>query len=69
MTLSELIRQLQAIQTEVGCDGEAIYSHKLKSRVVIDTPTATYEVDAIEPTLLPGCGCWDGVRIMIKEED
>jgi hypothetical protein len=73
MELKELIRQLQAIQDEVGTSftGEGIGSHPgVTSQVLFRTSDRddehSYEIEEIEPDMLMGCGCWSGVWIILK---
>lgn len=62
LTVTDLIRILQQYQTEIGCDGEKIGSHTLKSNVrfVISNP----EID-LDLEFLPGC-CPSGVVFTLK---
>ena len=71
MFVKELAEQVASIAKEVSCDGgTSIGSHKLPSRVYVscvDSDDDTeYELVAVEPDMLPGCGCWCGITFTIR---
>ena len=76
ITLTEFIEKLQYLQREIGCDGERVGSHKLKSHVIfrLNDPTIDLDVDfdeseyatGLELSLMPGCLCPYGVIINLK---
>ncbi len=76
VTVTELIEALQSYQKEIGCNGENIGSHKLKSyvRFLITNPDIdlSLEIDdsehplGIELDYLPGCSCPCGIYFNLK---
>lgn len=70
MTITELIQQLQKYQAEVGCDGEKIAAHDLRSEVrfAISNPEIDLdlELQEIEVNLMAGCLCGDGITFLLK---
>jgi len=72
MKLAELIKRLQSMQKEIGGDGETnIGSHELEPDEVdfmVSNPELDidFELEDIEPNMLPGCSCWSGVTIVLK---
>ena len=70
MTLTELIEKLEKLRDEMGCDGERVGSHNLKSSVQfhITNPEIDFdlELEDIDVSMLIGCGCWDGVIFNLK---
>lgn len=74
-TVTEFIKLLQDYNKEIGCNGETIGSHKIKSSVgfYLDDGEGGYsgptlKLNGYEASLLPGCLCWDGIRFFFKEE-
>jgi hypothetical protein len=76
ITLTEFIEKLQALQREIGCDGERVGSHKLKSHVnfVIDHPDIDLDIElddseypmGMELDLMFNCLCPYGITIHLK---
>lgn len=68
-TVSAFIARLQEMNKEIGCDGERIGSHKIRSTVrFADTEGNSYRLKDIEALMLFGCGCWDGFTIVLEKE-
>lgn len=70
MTVSELLETIQFYKNEICCDKEKIASHDIKSRVIFfdEENEKYYKVKEIQPSRLFGCGCWDGIVILLKED-
>lgn len=76
LTFEDFDKSYRMIVEEIGLKGDGtIASHPLKPDIHIysDDPTDDYDYDivAVEPKIMLGCGCWDGIRIIIsraKEE-
>ena len=73
MFVKHFAEDVARMAQEVACDGKGnIGAHHLPSRVTImcDDPNDDneYELVAIEPSLVIGCGCWDGIDIHIKRK-
>lgn len=72
MTVKEFSKSVNTIADEVCCDGGiGIASHKIPSTVSIwmdgeDDDNAEYELTEVIPSMLPGCGCWDGILLRVK---
>jgi hypothetical protein len=64
VNIAELIERLQAIQREVG-------SHPTldgRLRFCIDDDDETeLELLGIEPLLVPGCNCWHGAELRLRQ--
>lgn len=65
---AEVVGQLAK---EIACDGgESIASHRLSSRVEVYVEDVDihdmYELVDVQASMLPGCGCWDGIRLVIR---
>jgi hypothetical protein len=69
MTVKELLDKINKLNKEIQCDGNTIASHKIKSSVIVSDTENRYEIVDIQPTMLFGCGCWDGIDIIIKKVD
>jgi len=68
-TVTAFIKQLEEVRKEIGCDGTHIGAHKLRSFVKFqDVDGNLYRLRGFEPSMLFGCGCWDGVYITIERE-
>lgn len=76
LTFEEFHKSYNSIVEEIGLKEDGtIASHPLKPVIWIDSIDPedhyNYEVVSVEPTMMFGCGCWDGIRIRItrtKEE-
>ena len=71
MKVKQLQDRVEFLQREIGCDGTRISSHNFASRVRAYCPDTdqTFEVIDVDPTQLPGCGCYDGLTIILKPDD
>lgn len=70
MLVKQFASRVAEIAEEIGCDGAGnISSHKMPSSVtvVIEDDDADYEVVDIEPSIMIGCMCWDGIVLRIKK--
>lgn len=68
-TVTEFINKLRGLNAEIGCNGERIASHKLRSSVTFeDADGNTYRLKDLDISRLPGCGCWDGVRVILERK-
>jgi hypothetical protein len=70
-TVTNLIQQLQALQKEIGCDGEGIGSHPNSQSIVrfsITNPELDFDVEleGIELDLRMGCLCPEGITFNLK---
>lgn len=76
ISFEDFDKSYRTIVEEIGLKEDGtIASHPLKPDIYVYSNDPTddydYEVVAVEPTMMLGCGCWDGVRIIIsrsKEE-
>lgn len=70
MFVKQFAEQVANIASDVYCDGGArINSHKVPSSVEVwceNDLDADFEVLRVEPDRLAGCGCWSGIRIIVK---
>lgn len=72
MFVKDFEKAVSLIAKEVACDGgTSIASHKIRSSVSVvvdgdDDEDAEYELMAVEPSMLMGCGCWDGVILRVR---
>lgn len=73
MMLKPFLESVEHYQKEVYCDGKGhIASHGIPSSVIVKVinPKTGEDVWAnvkwIEPTMLMGCGCWDGIKIVAE---
>jgi hypothetical protein len=73
LTVTEFINHLKGMNTEIGCDGIKIAAHKIPSHVrFVDKEGTSYRLISFDADRLGGCGCWDGIRIVLEkilEED
>lgn len=76
MMLKPFIESVEHYQKEVCCDGKGhISSHGIPSSVIVKVinPNTGEDVWAnvkwIEPTMLMGCGCWDGIKIVAELDE
>lgn len=70
MLVKQFRNSVDALADEIGCDGNGnIGSHKIRSQVIISCENSDDDFEFVElrPTGLPGCGCWDGIRIIIRK--
>lgn len=69
MTVSEFKEQTDKLATEICCDGKKIASHTIKSTVSVHCLNShdNYEIVDLQPSMLMGCGCWDGIIIEIRK--
>ena len=70
MLVKQFAGRVATIAEEVGCDGAGnISSHEMPSsvRVEVEDDAAEYEVVDIEPFIMMGCMCWDGIVLRIKK--
>ena len=72
-TVSEFKKHIDSYASEIGCDGDQISSHKLKSSVSVQTEDPNddneYELVGLDISRLMGCGCWDGIVLMINKKN
>lgn len=71
MFVKEFSGRVASIASEVGCDGgQNIASHAIGSSVTVtvEGDESKYEIVDIEPSMMFGCGCWDGIALTIKRE-
>lgn len=72
MFVKDFAGAVASIANEVSCDGgTSINSHKIGSSVSVfvegdDNEDAEYELVEVEPSMLPGCGCWDGIILRVR---
>lgn len=72
MFVKDFAETVASIANEVSCDGgTSIASHKIRSSVRVlvdgdDNEDAEYDLVEVEPSMLLGCGCWDGVILRVK---
>lgn len=73
MMLKPFFDTIEQYQKEVYCDGEGgIASHNIPSNVCVKlfNPQTGEDMWAkvkwVEPTMMMGCGCWDGIKIVAE---
>jgi hypothetical protein len=76
MMLKPFLKTVESYQKEVLCDGKGrIASHGLSSAVHVKlfnkkTGKWTYgDVQWIEPSMMMGCGCWNGIFIVAETDE
>jgi hypothetical protein len=76
MMLKPFLEQVGSYQKEVLCNGkDGIASHGLQSTVyvkVFNKSTGEWiyaDVKWIEPSMLMGCGCWNGIKIVAETDE
>jgi hypothetical protein len=76
MMLKPFLDDVQKYQKEVLCDGKTgIASHNIPSSVHVKlfnkkTGEYTYgDVQWIEPSMMMGCGCWNGIFIIAETDE
>ncbi len=76
MMLKPFLESVEGYQKEVYCNGKTgIASHNIQSSVHVKmfnkkTGEYTYgDVQWIEPSMLMGCGCWDGIYIIAETDE
>ena len=76
MMLKPFLESVQSYQKEVYCDGQGhIASHNIASGVHVKlfnkkTGEYTYgDVQWVEPSMLMGCGCWNGIFIIAETDE
>jgi hypothetical protein len=76
MMLKPFLDSVQGYQKEVLCDGKTgIASHNIPSSVHVKlfnkkTGEYTYgDVQWIEPSMMMGCGCWNGIFIIAETDE
>ena len=76
MMVKPFLDEVTSYQKEILCNGNSgIASHKLQSTVQVKmvhpiTGEIIYgDVKWVEPSRLPGCGCWDGIVIIAEQEN
>jgi len=76
MMLKPFLNKIESYQKEVLCNGkDGIASHGLQSVVHVklfnkQTGEYTYgDVKWIEPSMMMGCGCWDGIYIIAETDE
>jgi hypothetical protein len=73
MNAHEFLKEIALMVKEIGGDGNVIGSHNLPSQIsfMVTNPEddADYELESINPDILPGCGCWDGIIINLKRTE
>ena len=71
-TIKEFEDAFAHLRNEITTDGVAVSSHyTLKTRVsvTIDDPNDDnwYEIVGLDVSQLMGCGCWSGIKIVIRK--
>ena len=72
LTLKEFFDRLNSIIEEIGgADKVASHTYAPFLRVSIDDPydNNEYEIVNLEPDMHLGCGCWNGVNIVLRKVD
>jgi hypothetical protein len=76
MMLKPFFDEITELQNEVLCNGkDSIASHRLQSTVrvkLFDRNAGKYiygDVKWIEPSIMSGCNCWDGIFIIAESDD
>ena len=71
MDVKHFADSVASIAKEVGCDGNRHFgAHKFASSVNIEVENdavGEYELVAVEPERLIGCGCWNGICLHIRK--
>ena len=69
MHVKQFAEQVASMAKEIGCDGGTwVSSHKFPSSVTLDVEDsdAEFELVRLDPDRALGCGCWIGIRIVIR---
>jgi len=71
MCVLDLKNKIDSIANDIGCDGEGIASHNIRSSVsaYCDELGQWFEIVDIELDRLPGCSCSCGLTINLKKDD
>jgi hypothetical protein len=69
-TIKEFRKQFENIASEATMDGEHVNSHptfisKVSAR---DEDGNTYDILGLDIDFHPGCGCWEGVEIVVRKQ-
>ena len=69
MTLSEFIKQLQQIESEINRNAHQAISDSLRFYIDLPDDLVGLKLREIEVDQALGCGCWLGAVIMLSLDD
>lgn len=61
---------VDVVADEVCCDGgTSVNSHKIPSSLSAYCPESDdwFDIVEVEASIMPGCGCWHGMRLILKK--